>query len=164
MVDQKVKLGRPHAPKDGKQFLSPHHIQNHDHHLQHQKNNTIYDKHTIAPRWEDRQMAGIPLHHTHHTPTPEWKTPPADKERSRYCGQLKTRLDQQWHKVSSYFNVALFWATVLVLAFCYSSIARHFYKLYRRVRQDDSGVYSMSHCSIFSLLAVLFICPTTSAA
>lgn len=83
---------------------------------------------------------------------------PADEESSRHCVQLKTPLGQQWHKVSSYFGVALFWATVLVLAFCYSSIAHHFYKSYRRVRQDDSGVYSKSNCSIFSLLAVFFIC------
>ncbi|XP_034149792.1 P2Y purinoceptor 14 isoform X2 [Esox lucius] len=83
---------------------------------------------------------------------------PADEESSRKCVNLKTQLGMKWHEVSSCFSVALFWATFLLMAFCYISISRHFYKSYRRVNQDKSNVYSKSNRSIFSLLAVFFVC------
>ncbi|KAJ7995092.1 hypothetical protein DPEC_G00240980 [Dallia pectoralis] len=83
---------------------------------------------------------------------------PADEESSRSCVKLKTQLGKKWHEVSSCFSVALFWATFLLMAFCYISIARHFYKSQRRVKQDNSKVYSKSNRSIFSLLGVFFVC------
>lgn len=83
---------------------------------------------------------------------------PADEESSRHCMQLKTRLGIQWHRVSTLFSVGLFWVTLLVLAFCYASIAHRVYKSYRRVRQDGSDVCRKSNRSIFSILVVFFVC------
>uniref|UniRef100_A0A3Q1F8Q7 Purinergic receptor P2Y14 n=1 Tax=Acanthochromis polyacanthus TaxID=80966 RepID=A0A3Q1F8Q7_9TELE len=83
---------------------------------------------------------------------------PADELTSKDCMNLKTPLGVQWHKVSTYFSVSLFWATLLVLVFCYASIARRIYQSYRRVRRDNSDVCRKSNRSIFSILVVFFIC------
>ncbi|XP_075938914.1 P2Y purinoceptor 14 [Anarhichas minor] len=85
---------------------------------------------------------------------------PADEQNSRRCIQLKTPLGVWWHRVSTYFSVGLFWVTLLVLAYCYTSIACRVYRSYRRVRRPDnsSDVCRKSNRSIFSLLAVFFVC------
>lgn len=83
---------------------------------------------------------------------------PANEQNSRRCMELKTPLGKVWHRVSTYFSVSLFWCALLVLAFCYSSIARQLYKSYQRVRQDASAVCRKSNRSIYSILAVFFIC------
>ncbi|XP_029373857.1 P2Y purinoceptor 14 [Echeneis naucrates] len=82
----------------------------------------------------------------------------ANEENSRHCMQLKTHLGLQWHRVSTLFNVSLFWITLLVLAFCYASIAHRVYQSYSRVRRNSSEVCRKSNRSIFSILAVFFIC------
>ncbi|XP_061575977.1 P2Y purinoceptor 14-like [Cololabis saira] len=82
----------------------------------------------------------------------------ADEQSSRKCMQLKTPLGLKWHKVSIYFNVSLFWLTLIILAFCYTSIACQVYKSYRRVRRDKGHICRKSNRSIFSILAVFFIC------
>ncbi|XP_056138912.1 P2Y purinoceptor 14 [Lampris incognitus] len=82
----------------------------------------------------------------------------ADERSSRHCMQLKTPLGIHWHRISTLFSVALFWATLLVLAFCYASIARRIYQSCSRVRQDGSDVCRKSNRSIFSILAVFFVC------
>ncbi|KAI3354451.1 hypothetical protein L3Q82_018511 [Scortum barcoo] len=63
-----------------------------------------------------------------------------------------------WHRVSTLFNVGLFWVTLLVIAFCYASIACRVYQSYRRVRCNNSDVCRKSNRSIFSILVVFFIC------
>ncbi|XP_045930450.1 P2Y purinoceptor 14 [Micropterus dolomieu] len=83
---------------------------------------------------------------------------PANEENSRHCMQLKTPLGMQWHRVSTFFSVSLFWVTLLVLAFCYASIACRIYQSYRRVRRNNSNACRKSNRSIFSILAVFFIC------
>lgn len=83
---------------------------------------------------------------------------PANEDTARKCIQLKTPLGVQWHKMSSLSCAALFWVTLLVVAFCYASIARRVYQSYRRVRQDGSHACRKSNRSIFSILAVFFIC------
>ncbi|KAK9520397.1 hypothetical protein VZT92_020289 [Zoarces viviparus] len=85
---------------------------------------------------------------------------PADEQNSRHCIQLKTPLGVRWHRVSTYFSVGLFWVTLLVLAYCYTSIACRVYRSYRRVRRprNSSDVCRKSNRSIFSLLAVFFVC------
>ncbi|XP_074494949.1 P2Y purinoceptor 14-like [Sebastes fasciatus] len=83
---------------------------------------------------------------------------PADEESSRHCMQLKTPLGMQWHRVSTLLSVGLFWVTLLVLAYCYASIACRVYQSYRRVRRDNSDVCRKSNRSIFSILAVFFVC------
>ncbi|KAA8578041.1 hypothetical protein FQN60_005307 [Etheostoma spectabile] len=89
---------------------------------------------------------------------------PADAETSRHCMQLKTPLGVQWHRVSTFLSVGLFWVTLLVLAYCYASIARRVYRSYRRVRRrgnSSSGggdACRRSNRSIFSILAVFFVC------
>ncbi|XP_053177516.1 P2Y purinoceptor 14 [Scomber japonicus] len=83
---------------------------------------------------------------------------PATESNSRHCMQLKTPLGMQWHRVSTFFSVGLFWLTLLVLIFCYASIANQIYRSYRRVRQDSSEICRKSNRSIFSILAVFFVC------
>ncbi|XP_029923243.1 P2Y purinoceptor 14 isoform X2 [Myripristis murdjan] len=83
---------------------------------------------------------------------------PANEENARHCIQLKTPLGVQWHRWSSLCSVVLFWVTLLVLAFCYTSIAHRVYQSYRRVRQDGSDVCRKSNRSIFSILVVFFVC------
>ncbi|XP_049924736.1 P2Y purinoceptor 14 [Epinephelus moara] len=83
---------------------------------------------------------------------------PANETNARHCMQLKTELGMQWHRVSTFFSLSLFWATLVVLAYCYTSIACRVYKSYRRVRTDNSDVCRKSNRSIFSILGVFFIC------
>ncbi|KAM3615387.1 uncharacterized protein V6R79_001344 [Siganus canaliculatus] len=84
---------------------------------------------------------------------------PAHAGNARHCMRLKTALGVQWHRVSTLFSVSLFWLTLLVLAFCYASIARHVYRSYRRVtRHNNSHVCRKSNRSIFSLLVVFCVC------
>ncbi|XP_016887698.1 P2Y purinoceptor 14 [Cynoglossus semilaevis] len=83
---------------------------------------------------------------------------PANEENARHCMQLKTPLGVQWHRVSTLFIVALFWLTLLVLAFCYSSIAHLIYQTYRRMKHNNSSICRKSNSRIFSILAVFFIC------
>ncbi|CAK6983202.1 P2Y purinoceptor 14 [Scomber scombrus] len=78
---------------------------------------------------------------------------PANESNSRHCMQLKTPLGMQWHRVSTFFSVGLFWVTLLVLIFCYASIANQIYRSYRRVRQDSSEICRKSNRSIFSILS-----------
>ncbi|XP_029028393.1 P2Y purinoceptor 14 [Betta splendens] len=82
----------------------------------------------------------------------------ATEENALHCMKLKTPLGVQWHRVSTFFNVALFWVTLVVLCFCYTSIARQVYRSYRRVRRNNNDACRKSNRSIFSLLAVFFIC------
>ena len=83
---------------------------------------------------------------------------PGDERSSRDCMKLKSPLGVQWHRASSLSSVGLFWVTLLVLGFCYSSIACQIYRSYRRVRQDAGEVCRKSNRSILSLLAVFFVC------
>lgn len=83
---------------------------------------------------------------------------PAHQDNSRYCMQLKTQLGVQWHRVSSFFSVALFWVTLLVLIFCYSSIACRVYRSCRRVHNNNSNICRRSNRSIVSLLVVFMLC------
>lgn len=83
---------------------------------------------------------------------------PANEAISNNCMLLKTPLGVQWHRVSIICNVAMFWVTLLVLAFCYASIARQVYKTYRRVQRDSGDVCRKSNRSVFSILVVFFIC------
>lgn len=83
---------------------------------------------------------------------------PAHEGNSRHCMQLKTPLGVQWHRVSSLFSVGLFWVTLLVLTFCYTSIACRIYQSYRRVHHNNSDVRRKSNRSIFSILAVFVVC------
>lgn len=83
---------------------------------------------------------------------------PARRDNSRHCMQLKTPLGVQWHRVSSFFSVGLFWATLLVLVFCYSSIARRVCRSHRRVRRSSRNACRRSSRSIASLLAVFTLC------
>nr|XP_046246059.1 P2Y purinoceptor 14-like isoform X2 [Scatophagus argus] len=83
---------------------------------------------------------------------------PAHEGNSRHCMQLKTPLGVQWHRASTLFSVSLFWVTLLVLVFCYTSIACQVYRSYRRVRHNNSDIRRRSNRSIFSILAVFFVC------
>lgn len=83
---------------------------------------------------------------------------PADEESSKDCMRLKTPLGIQWHSASIYLCVGIFWATFLLLGFCYTSIARRVYQSHRRVRKNSCKAHRKSNRSIFSILLVFFIC------
>ncbi|XP_056613320.1 P2Y purinoceptor 14-like [Triplophysa dalaica] len=74
------------------------------------------------------------------------------------CMAQKSSLGRRWHEISVHFNVGVFWVAFLLIMFCYTSIACHVYRSYRRVQQDSSEAGRRSNRSIFSLLAVFFIC------
>ncbi|XP_057206296.1 P2Y purinoceptor 14-like [Triplophysa rosa] len=74
------------------------------------------------------------------------------------CMALKSSLGRRWHEVSVHFNVGVFWVAFLLIMFCYTSIACHVYRSYRRVQQDSSEAGRRSNRSIFSLLAVFVLC------
>lgn len=77
------------------------------------------------------------------------------------CMKLKSELGVEWHRVSSLLVVGVFWATLLLLAFCYASIALRVYRSYRRMGRGSGGnqqVRRKSNRSILSILAVFFIC------
>uniref|UniRef100_A0A8C2J6A6 Purinergic receptor P2Y14 n=1 Tax=Cyprinus carpio TaxID=7962 RepID=A0A8C2J6A6_CYPCA len=67
-------------------------------------------------------------------------------------------LGRRWHEISAHFNVGIFWVAFLLMVFCYTSIACHVYRSYKRVQQDSSVVRRRSNRSIFSLLAVFVFC------
>ncbi|XP_051535345.1 P2Y purinoceptor 14 [Myxocyprinus asiaticus] len=74
------------------------------------------------------------------------------------CMTLKSPLGGRWHDISAHFNVGVFWVAFLLMVFCYTSIACHVYRSYKRVQQDSSKAGWRSNRSIFSLLAVFIIC------
>ncbi|KAG9348201.1 hypothetical protein JZ751_001936 [Albula glossodonta] len=82
----------------------------------------------------------------------------AHEETAKQCMRLKTPLGVQWHRASIFLCVGIFWATFLLLGFCYASIARRVYLSYRRVRKDSSEARRKSNRSIFSILLVFFLC------
>ncbi|XP_026861671.2 P2Y purinoceptor 14 [Electrophorus electricus] len=81
--------------------------------------------------------------------------PPAE---SCSCMQLKSPLGRRWHDISAHLAVAVFWAALALMTFCYASIARHVCRSYRRVQRGGSEVGRRSNRSIFSLLAVFVVC------
>nr|XP_055051442.1 LOW QUALITY PROTEIN: P2Y purinoceptor 14 [Misgurnus anguillicaudatus] len=74
------------------------------------------------------------------------------------CMGLKSPLGLRWHHFSAHFTVGVFWVAFLLMIYCYSSIACHVYRSYRRVQQDSSEAGRRSNRSIFSLLAVFVLC------
>ncbi|XP_062408756.1 P2Y purinoceptor 14 [Sardina pilchardus] len=76
------------------------------------------------------------------------------------CMKLKSELGKEWHRVSSLVSVGIFWAALLLLAFCYASIALRVYRSYRRLGRGGGNqqVRRKSNRSILSILAVFFVC------
>ncbi|XP_073673293.1 P2Y purinoceptor 14-like [Garra rufa] len=74
------------------------------------------------------------------------------------CMAMKSDLGQRWHEFSSHFSVAVFWVAFLLMVFCYTSIACHVYRSYKRMQQNSSEARRQSNRSIFSLLAVFVFC------
>ncbi|XP_076137797.1 P2Y purinoceptor 14 [Alosa pseudoharengus] len=75
------------------------------------------------------------------------------------CMKLKSELGKEWHRVSIMLSMGIFWAMLLLLAFCYASIALRVYRSYRRLgRGGNQQVRRKSNRSILSILAVFFIC------
>ncbi|KAK7881944.1 hypothetical protein WMY93_028118 [Mugilogobius chulae] len=81
----------------------------------------------------------------------------ANEANSRRCMELKTELGVRWHQVSTLFSVGVFWLTLVVMATCYSSIALHVFRSYRRVRSSSSACRKSAR-SILSLLLVFCVC------
>lgn len=74
------------------------------------------------------------------------------------CMALKSELGQRWHEISAHFNVGVFWVAFMLMVFCYTSIACHVYRSYKRVQRNSSEARRRSNRSIFSLLAVFVFC------
>ncbi|MBN3322062.1 P2Y14 protein, partial [Atractosteus spatula] len=82
----------------------------------------------------------------------------ATEETSWHCVRLKTELGVQWHKVTNYFSVSIFWAVFLLMGFCYASITKKIYDSYQKCRRDRTETRKKSNRNIFSILVVFFIC------
>ncbi|XP_077063805.1 P2Y purinoceptor 14-like [Siphateles boraxobius] len=74
------------------------------------------------------------------------------------CMALKSELGQRWHEITAHFNVGIFWVAFTLMVFCYTSIACHVYRSYKRVQRNSSKARRRSNRSIFSLLAVFVFC------
>lgn len=74
------------------------------------------------------------------------------------CMDMKSKLGHRWHDISAHSVVAIFWVTLMFMSFCYSSIAWQVYSSYRKVKRGSSKASRKSNRSIFSLLAVFFVC------
>ncbi|XP_051521267.1 P2Y purinoceptor 14-like [Myxocyprinus asiaticus] len=74
------------------------------------------------------------------------------------CMGRKSPLGRRWHDISAHFTVGVFWVALLLMVFCYTSIACHVYRSYKRVQKDSSEAGRRSNRSIFSLLAVFVFC------
>ncbi|XP_073673321.1 LOW QUALITY PROTEIN: P2Y purinoceptor 14-like [Garra rufa] len=74
------------------------------------------------------------------------------------CMALKSDLGRRWHEISAHFNVGIFWVAFLLMVFCYTSIACHVYRSYKRVQRNSCEARRRSNRSIFSLLAVFVFC------
>ncbi|CAN9510867.1 unnamed protein product [Ophioblennius macclurei] len=84
---------------------------------------------------------------------------PADERTARSCMKLKTALGVQWHRASTLCSVSLFWATLLLLLFCYASVARRLRRTRRRCQAAAAAAACRkSNRSIFGLLAVFLLC------
>lgn len=83
---------------------------------------------------------------------------PDKGRRGLTCMNLKSELGRQWHQLSTYFSVSLFWLSMVFVSYSYTSIAHQVWKSYHRVRQDNGDIRRRSNRSIFSILAVFFIC------
>ncbi|XP_056118576.1 P2Y purinoceptor 14 [Rhinichthys klamathensis goyatoka] len=81
---------------------------------------------------------------------------PAPKKFS--CMDLKSVLGRRWHDFSAHFVVGVFWVAFMLMVFCYTSIACHVYRSYKRVQRNSSEARRRSNRSIFSLLAVFVFC------
>lgn len=74
------------------------------------------------------------------------------------CMDLKSELGRRWHDISAHSVVAIFWMTLVFMCFCYTSIAWQVYSSYRKVKRGSRKASRKSNRSIFSLLAVFFVC------
>lgn len=74
------------------------------------------------------------------------------------CMDMKSKFGRRWHDISAHSAVAIFWVTLVFMCFCYSSIAWQVYSSYRKVKRGSSKASRKSNRSIFSLLAVFFVC------
>lgn len=74
------------------------------------------------------------------------------------CMDMKSELGRRWHDISAHSAVVIFWVTLVFMSFCYSSIAWQVYSSYRKVKRGSSKASRKSNQSIFSLLAVFFVC------
>ncbi|XP_029471898.1 P2Y purinoceptor 14 isoform X2 [Rhinatrema bivittatum] len=80
------------------------------------------------------------------------------EEHSRNCTGLKSELGIQWHKVSNYISVGIFWIVFSLLIFFYSSISRKIYNSYRKFRKKTNSAKKKSSRNIFSIMLVFCIC------
>ncbi|KAG1932842.1 P2Y purinoceptor 14 isoform a [Pimephales promelas] len=74
------------------------------------------------------------------------------------CMDQKSVLGLRWHEFSAHFVVVVFWVVLPLMVFCYTSIACHVYRSYKRVQSNNSEARRRSNRSIFSLLAVFVFC------
>ncbi|NXN45335.1 P2Y14 protein, partial [Rhinoptilus africanus] len=82
----------------------------------------------------------------------------ATENYSRKCIGLKSELGKQWHKVSSYICIGIFWIVFLLLIIFYTSISRKIYSSYKKFRRNSDATKRKTSRNIFTIMFVFVIC------
>ncbi|XP_044288903.1 P2Y purinoceptor 14 [Varanus komodoensis] len=84
------------------------------------------------------------------------KTP--TKALSKKCMVLKSNLGVQWHQVSTYVCLAIFWIVFVLLIVFYSCIARKIFISHRKFRKNSRQTKRKTNRNIFTIMLVFIIC------
>lgn len=74
------------------------------------------------------------------------------------CVKLKSDLGRQWHTVSNYICIGIFWTVFLLLIISYSSIARKIYISHRKFKRNSKQRKKKTNQNIFAIMLVFVIC------
>ncbi|XP_043926789.1 P2Y purinoceptor 14-like [Protopterus annectens] len=74
------------------------------------------------------------------------------------CMKLKTELGIKWHNFSIFFSISIFFATFLVMSFCYVYILRTIYYSRANTGRKLSLGKQKSRRNVFCILGVFFVC------
>ncbi|XP_048363054.1 P2Y purinoceptor 14 [Sphaerodactylus townsendi] len=80
------------------------------------------------------------------------------KETSGRCMKLKSDLGLQWHTVSNYICLGIFWIVFAILIVCYSSIARKIYISHKKFKRNSTATRKKTNRNIFIIMLVFIIC------
>uniref|UniRef100_A0A8D0BDW5 Purinergic receptor P2Y14 n=1 Tax=Salvator merianae TaxID=96440 RepID=A0A8D0BDW5_SALMN len=80
------------------------------------------------------------------------------KLNSKKCMDLKSALGVQWHKISNYICLGIFWIVFLLLIAFYSSIARKIYTSHQKFKKNSKLTRKKTSRNIFTIMIVFIIC------
>ncbi|NXL92332.1 P2Y14 protein, partial [Alectura lathami] len=77
---------------------------------------------------------------------------------SSKCIGLKSELGKQWHNLSSYISIGIFWIVFFLLIIFYTSISKKIYSSYKKFRRSSDITKRKTSRNIFSIMLVFVIC------